>query len=144
MFSVAGRWDSSLPPGGPGKRTGFLIPVVFALSWAAGCSHAPQHEIVLKYDKELSVRLGRAKKAEIQELMGEPQTRDLLGDSEVWLYQFDNSEKPGKGRPEVHYVAPDHDELILSFDGDGVLQKYNVVMEGRSTKRGKGGQGGSH
>lgn len=144
MRSRAPRRRSIRSVGFGGRSAVLRLEWVLATALLAGCSHPPKHEIVLKYDQELSLRLGRAKKADILDLLGEPQVRDLLGDAEVWVYQYDNSDKAGKGRPEVKLVAPDHDELMLSFDREGVLQKYNVIMEGRTTKRGRGGPGEGH
>lgn len=101
-----------------------------ALVGIGGCSH-PKHEAVLHYDAELAGRLGRAKQADILTLMGEPQIRDRIGEAEVWVYQYKGTDDKDRARPEVRMVAPEHDELILSFDREGVLQKYNLVVEGR-------------
>ena len=102
---------------------------------AAGCTHAPTHEKIKSYDAQLSTRLGKAKQPEIHELLGEPQVRDLIGDFEVWVYQFENTGEPVRGRPEVAMVAPDHDEIMINFDREGTMQSYHVIIEGRKSRR---------
>ena len=87
------------------------------------------------WDRELSGRLGTAKKADIQALMGEPAVRDLIGDSEVWVYQYGSDDRDIQ--PEMKMVAPKHDELLLKFSPEGILQRYSVIIEG-TTQRQRG------
>ncbi len=118
-----------------------LPPPVAALrSWGvilvliAGCGHAKEsHAVVRHWDAELAGRLGTASKSDIQALMGEPTARDLIGDSEAWVYQYGKDDRDI--RPEYKAVAPKHDELLLNFNPQGILQHYTVVIEGRSTQR---------
>jgi outer membrane protein assembly factor BamE (lipoprotein component of BamABCDE complex) len=117
------------------KQPATLIWSLIALA-IAGCGHQSEkesHRQVLEWDAALSVRLGKANHADILQLMGDPTARELIGEAEVWLYQFGSDDRPIK--PELKVVAPKHDELILSFDREGRLQRYTVVIEGRSTKR---------
>jgi outer membrane protein assembly factor BamE (lipoprotein component of BamABCDE complex) len=104
---------------------------------AASCSHHPKHETVLRFDAELSRRLGQAKRADVLALMGEPTAQEQIGDIEVWTYFYEHSGAKSRTKPEVALVAPDHDGLILSFDREGTLQHYNVILEGRVSERGR-------
>jgi hypothetical protein len=104
---------------------------------AAGCGHAPKHQTVKHFDAELSSRLGQAKRADILALMGEPTAQEQLGEIEVWTYFYNDSGNKSRAKPEVQEVDPQHDGLILSFDRDGILQHYHVIIEGRATGRGR-------
>jgi outer membrane protein assembly factor BamE (lipoprotein component of BamABCDE complex) len=109
---------------------------LFLIALLAGCSHGgskESHKTVRHWDAELSSRMGTATRADIQALMGEPTARDLIGDSEVWVYQYGKDDRDIQ--PEMKTVAPKHDELILSFSPEGVLQRYSMIIEGRSTQR---------
>jgi len=103
----------------------------------AGCGHRSSekesHQKVMDLDAALSVRLGKASEEDVLRLMGDPTSRELIGETEVWLYQYGKDDRPIP--PELKTVAPQHDELILSFDHAGRLQRYTVILEGRSTKR---------
>ncbi len=92
--------------------------------------------MVIHWDQELFGRLGKANQADVEALLGPPTVRDPLGNSEVWVYQFGSDDRPI--RPEYKAVAPKHDELILSFDAAGVLQRYSVIAEGKTTERRRG------
>ncbi|HLY12519.1 MAG TPA: outer membrane protein assembly factor BamE [Planctomycetota bacterium] len=120
------------------KTAGWAVLGILAFP-VAGCgSHGSKesHAVVLHWDAELYRRLGTATQSDIQALMGEPTVRDLIGEAEVWVYQYGSDDRAIK--PEVKLVAPKHDELILSFDRGGTLQKYTVVAEGRSSQRQRG------
>jgi outer membrane protein assembly factor BamE (lipoprotein component of BamABCDE complex) len=110
--------------------------VLLVLLLIAGCSHSSSkdsHRKVRELDAELAVRLGKSTQRDILALMGEPTARDLLGEVEVWGYQYGSDDRDIS--PEYKVVAPKHDELILSFDPGGTLQKYTVILEGRSSQR---------
>jgi hypothetical protein len=103
-----------------------------------GCRHGggqESHQAVRHWDAELSGRLGTAKQADIRALIGEPTAVDLIGDSEVWVYQFGEDNRDIK--PEYKAVAPKHDELILHFTPEGTMDHYTAIIEGRSTQRQK-------
>jgi hypothetical protein len=106
------------------------------LTWAAaGCGQPPRHEAVMRFDAELARLLGRAKQPAILALMGEPTARDLIGETEVWTYFYGSSGEQSRSKPEVQLVAPQHDGLILDFDREGTLQRYHVILEGRTSRR---------
>jgi len=107
--------------------------IVLAITGCAHHSDKESHRKVLEFDAALSARLWKATQADILILMGEPTSRELIGEAEVWLYQYGTDDRPIK--PELKMVAPKHDELILSFDREERLQRYTVIIEGRSTKR---------
>jgi hypothetical protein len=115
-------------------------PTTLILGWTllliSGCSHHSEkesHRKVLELDQALSIRLGKASQADIFLLMGEPTSRELIGEAEVWLYQYGTDDRPIK--PELKVVAPMHDELILSFDRGRMLHRYTVIIEGHAMKR---------
>jgi outer membrane protein assembly factor BamE (lipoprotein component of BamABCDE complex) len=101
----------------------------------AGCGHSTPHRQVADADAQLSRRIGHATRQEVFELLGKPTAEDHLGDLEVWVYQYEASGAKRPQKPEMDVVAPVHDELILTFGGDGILQNYQVVVEGRKSRR---------
>jgi hypothetical protein len=111
--------------------------IVLALA-VGGCSHARPHETVIHFDAELSRRLGLAKRADILALLGEPTAQELVGELEVWTYFYNSSGGKTQQSSQVQMVDPQHDGLILSFDREGTLQHYYVIIEGRKSGRGKG------
>ena len=119
-------------------RTSLAVRSVVLLALAAaGCSHARPHETVMRFDAELSRRLGQATRADIRALLGDPSAEDLLGELEVWTYFYDSSGGRILQSPQVQKVDPQHDGLILSFDREGTLQHYYVIIEGRRSGRGQ-------
>jgi len=104
---------------------------------AAGCSHARPHDTVRHFDAELSRRLGQAKRADILALLGEPTAEELLGEIVVWTYFYDSTGGKSLQSPQVQMVDPQHDGLILSFDREGTLQHYYVIIEGRKSGQGQ-------
>src|SRR5947208_195236 len=99
--------------GGKKPTTALILGLMLLL--IAGCGHHSEresHRKVLELDLGLSARLGKANQADILILMGDPTSRDQIGETEVWLYQYGTDDRPIK--PELKMVAPKHDELILS------------------------------
>jgi len=117
---------------GHGRRTAFLAALTLLF---AGCSQHQQHQKVIELDAKLAGRLGHAQRGEILDLMGEPTALDRIGDLEVWVYQYEVSGAKRSQKSEVTRVAPVHDELLLTFDQGGTLQRYQAVIEGRTTRR---------
>ncbi len=91
----------------------------------------------MRFDAELSRRLGRARRADILALLGDPTAEKLVGDLEVWTYFYDSTGGKTLQDSRVHRVDPQHDGLILSFGGEGTLQHYYVIIEGRKSGRGQ-------
>jgi len=118
-----------------GRGGAFLVLALMLL--AAGCSHRQPHQKVIELDAQLSGRLGRARQADVLELMGEPTAVDRIGEIEVWVYQYEVSGGTMHRKPDLDVVAPVHDELLLTFDQAGILQKYQAIIEGRSSRREK-------
>lgn len=93
---------------------------------------------MLHFDSELSRLLGRGKQADVRALMGEPAAEELIGEIEVWSYFYASSGGKSPPNPELAKVAPQHDGLILSFDREGTLQHYYLILEGRRAGQGRG------
>jgi outer membrane protein assembly factor BamE (lipoprotein component of BamABCDE complex) len=128
--TIAAGLARSLPRAGSVATAALLFAAL-----AAGCSHGTPHQQVADADAQLAGRLGRAKRGDVLALLGRPTAEDHVGDLEVWVYQYEASGAKRKEKPEMEVVAPVHDELILTFDADGILQRYQVVVEGRRTRR---------
>jgi outer membrane protein assembly factor BamE (lipoprotein component of BamABCDE complex) len=113
-----------------------IAALVFA-ALAAGCARSTPHQQVTEADAQLARRLGTANRGDVLQLLGKPTREDLIGDLEVWVYLYDASGSNRQQKPEMEVVEPVHDELILTFDGNGTLQRYQVVIEGRNRRERK-------
>jgi len=91
--------------------------------------------MVRDLDLQLSGRLGKAKREEVTALLGEPEVKDVIGQLEIWVYQFRGTGAGGRVSPALKEIANYYDELILTFDGNGILQKYTLALLGAGSKK---------
>jgi outer membrane protein assembly factor BamE (lipoprotein component of BamABCDE complex) len=101
----------------------------------SGCAHDDQSK-VKELDAQLFSRVGKASREDITAFLGEPEVKDRIGDVEVWIYQFTSVSKGGI-TAFLKAAATHYDELIMTFDGNGVLQKYTAVIRGQKGSKGR-------
>jgi len=88
-------------------------------------------------DSQLTGRVGRASREEISAFLGEPEVKDSIGQSEVWIYQFQDAGASGRIPAPLQEIINYFDEVIMTFDGGGILQKYTLVLFGHGSKKGR-------
>jgi outer membrane protein assembly factor BamE (lipoprotein component of BamABCDE complex) len=103
---------------------------------ASGCANNKE-KMVRDLDLRLSGLVGKAHRQEIIALLGEPGTVDDIGQVEVWVYQFSGTGSKKRVPDEVKEVINYCDELIMTFDSRGVLQKYTLALMGQGSKKGR-------
>lgn len=99
-----------------------LLAMIAALAPSCGSTKGKLRQA----DSEFGPRVGHDRREDIAALMGLPQQKDKIGDTEVWVYR---SNEVGKARRVPFaggnaYVTAD--ELVLTFDREGVLKTYKA------------------
>ena len=118
----------------PVLRRFTLAAAVLAAALLAGCASAGSEALSKQSSTSLQqhIQKGVTTKAQVQAILGQPQSVSFNGGDEQWTYNFAHATPTAVDFVPVvnlfvHHADVDHKMLVILFDKNGVVQNYSYT-----------------
>ncbi len=115
------------------RRFTFAAAVLTA-ALLAGCASAGSEALSKQSSTSLQqhIQKGVTTKAQVQAILGQPQSVSFNGGDEQWTYNFAHATPTAVDFVPVvnlfvHHADVDHKMLVILFDKNGVVQNYSYT-----------------
>ena len=118
----------------PVLRRFTFAAAVLAAALLAGCASAGSEALSRQSSTSLQqhIQKGVTTKAQVQAILGQPQSVSFNGGDEQWTYNFAHATPTAVDFVPVvnlfvHHADVDHKMLVILFDKNGVVQNYSYT-----------------
>ncbi len=118
----------------PVLRRFTFAAAVLAAALLAGCASAGSEALSRQSCTSLQqhIQKGVTTKAQVQAILGQPQSVSFNGGDEQWTYNFAHATPTAVDFVPVvnlfvHHADVDHKMLVILFDKNGVVQNYSYT-----------------
>ncbi len=118
----------------PVLRRFTFAAAVLAAALLAGCASAGSEALSKQSSTSLQqhIQKGVTTKAQVQAILGQPQSVSFNGGDEQWTYNFAHATPTAVDFVPVvnlfvHHADVDHKMLVILFDKTGVVQNYSYT-----------------
>ncbi len=118
----------------PVLRRFTFAAAVLAAALLAGCASAGSEALSKQSSTSLQqhIQKGVTTKAQVQAILGQPQSVSFNGGDEQWTYNFAHATPTAVDFVPVvnlfvHHADVDHKMLVILFDKNGVVQNYSYT-----------------
>ncbi|GAF83698.1 unnamed protein product [marine sediment metagenome] len=104
------------------------LPVLLAVSMS-GCAQMAVKKAIKQYEENLNPQVGKATKDSFIKRWGPPSKSSAVSDGEVCVWRFSYGTRAYASGSQYGAHARAHevyDELLMTFDKDGVLRNWRV------------------